>query len=328
MSNFAAANRTVVRRHRTFRVVMGIGKKAREVFLETWKSYNRGDTGLLAGGIAFYSLLYAMPVVVIALGIAGAIFRGGHARQTLLVEIPKLVGPGAANAFELLLAKAESSSGATSIIGAVLLAYASTRLFSALRWAIDVMWNIPLPSAGSVWKEVLAEVRRRVVAFLLVLVTGLLFVVLVATKIALSAVTKHLSGTFAAPIVWHSLEWLVTVAFAGLGFSFFYKIIPDGRVTWRDASFGGAITAVLFSLGIEAIGAYVGRSMVAPDFGPAGPLLGLFVWTYYSAQIFLIGAALTAAFARMRGRAITPDSESAPASTPTSPRVPRASGAH
>ena len=48
-------------------------------------------------------------------------------------------------------------------------------------------------------------------------------------------------------------------------------------------------------------GLYIGRSNVASSFGAAGALIVLLLWIFYSAQIFLLGAEFTRAWARVWG---------------------------
>ncbi len=60
---------------------------------------------------------------------------------------------------------------------------------------------------------------------------------------------------------------------------------------------GAAATALLFTLGKVLIGLYLGKSNMASAFGAAGSLVVLIAWVYYSAQIFLLGAEFTRAYA-------------------------------
>jgi membrane protein len=56
---------------------------------------------------------------------------------------------------------------------------------------------------------------------------------------------------------------------------------------------------------------YIGRSNLASGFGAAGSLIVVFVWVYYSAQIFLLGAEFTWIYAKTFGsmRAMRPELE-------------------
>ena len=88
-----------------------------------------------------------------------------------------------------------------------------------------------------------------------------------------------------------------------------YKLMPRVQVRWHDVWLGAVVTALLFTIGKFLIGLYIGKSGVASGFGAAGSLVVVFVWVYYSAQIFLLGAEFTWVYAqharldaRQRGR--------------------------
>jgi len=77
--------------------------------------------------------------------------------------------------------------------------------------------------------------------------------------------------------------------------------MPRARIAWRDVWIGAAVTAFLFEIGKLLIGLYLGKTSVASGFGAAGSLLVLLVGVYFAAQIFLLGAEFTWAYAHERG---------------------------
>jgi membrane protein len=70
-----------------------------------------------------------------------------------------------------------------------------------------------------------------------------------------------------------------------------------GTLPPRDVWLGAALTALLFSLCKHLISLYIGSSNMASTYGAASALIIIFVWVYYSAQIFLLGAE----FAKVHG---------------------------
>ena len=66
----------------------------------------------------------------------------------------------------------------------------------------------------------------------------------------------------------------------------------------------------MFTLGSAAIGLYIGRKGIESTWGAAGSIVMLMLWVHYSAQIFFLGAAFTAARARANGRPIVPNEHS------------------
>jgi membrane protein len=77
--------------------------------------------------------------------------------------------------------------------------------------------------------------------------------------------------------------------------------MPRVSVQWRDVWLGAVVTSVLFTAGRYLIGLYIGRSNLVSGFGAAGSLIVVFVWVYYSAQIFLLGAEFTWIYAKTFG---------------------------
>ena len=63
---------------------------------------------------------------------------------------------------------------------------------------------------------------------------------------------------------------------------------------------------MLFLIGKYLIGLYIGKASVGSAFGAAGSLAVLLVWIYYSAQIFLLGAEFSRAYARRYGSHANP----------------------
>jgi membrane protein len=89
---------------------------------------------------------------------------------------------------------------------------------------------------------------------------------------------------------------LTTVIFAVI-----YKMMPRVDIKWHDVWIGALVTAGLFTIGKFLIGLYIGKSGVASGFGAAGSIVIIFIWVYYSAQIFLLGAEFTWVYAQQMG---------------------------
>ena len=90
-------------------------------------------------------------------------------------------------------------------------------------------------------------------------------------------------------------------------FGLIYKVMPRQRVRVSDVWLGALIAALLFTGGKFLMGAYIGRSGVASGFGAAGSLVVVLLWVYFSAQILLVGAEFSCAYARTFGSHKTPE---------------------
>lgn len=103
-------------------------------------------------------------------------------------------------------------------------------------------------------------------------------------------------------------EWMLQGLNAAVGFAMttvvfalVYQVMPRVKVAWSDVWVGAAVTAALFTIGRVLIGLYIGKTGVASGFGAAGSVAVIFVWVYYSAQVFLVGAEFTWLYAQRVG---------------------------
>ena len=46
-------------------------------------------------------------------------------------------------------------------------------------------------------------------------------------------------------------------------FALLFRFLPDVRLRWRDVTTGAVVTAVLFTIGQQVIGLYLGQSTIA-----------------------------------------------------------------
>lgn len=63
---------------------------------------------------------------------------------------------------------------------------------------------------------------------------------------------------------------------------------------------------MLFTIGQQLIGLYLGQSSMASSYGAAGSVMILLLWVYYSCQILLLGAEFTRVYAEYRRAILAP----------------------
>src|SRR4029078_10914065 len=125
-------------------------------------------------------------------------------------------------------------------------------------------------------------------------VIGFLLLVSLAVSAGLAALNAWLARRWPGfPGVLNVVNVIVSLAVITGLFAALYRILPDVQLRWRDVSIGAFFTAVLFTLGKQLIGVYLGQTNVASSFGAAGSVVVILVWVYYSAQILLLGAEFT-----------------------------------
>jgi len=255
----------------------------------------------MGAALAYYSLFSVAPLLLIVISIAGLVFGPDATRGYIFGELRDLMGDEGAGAVQALLQSVDKPAQGVlgTIVGVVLLGVGAISVFGELQNALDRIWRAPgRAGSGGLW----ALVRARLLSFGMVLGIGFLLIVSLLASAAVSALGKFSAPMFGGwAMLAELLNLVVSFAMVTVTFAMIYKIIPRVRIGWRDVWVGAAVTALLFSIGKSLIGLYLGRSTFASGFGAAGSLVVLLVWVYYSAQIFLLGAEFTWAYAHTLG---------------------------
>lgn len=80
------------------------------------------------------------------------------------------------------------------------------------------------------------------------------------------------------------------------------------------------MTALLFVISKSLLGLYLGRSSIGSAYGPAGSLVIILAWVYYSSLVFLFGAEFTQVYAHRYGSRATSTAAERQSDTEALPR--------
>jgi len=250
----------------------------------------------MGAALAYYTMFSIAPLLLIAISIAGLIFGVEAARGEIVGQLQGLVGqPGAEAVQGLLVSVNKPAESVTAmLVGGILLLIGATTVFGELQDALDRIWRAPKRKKSGIWRFL----RARLLSFGMVMGIGFLLMVSLVVSAALAALGKYWGPLFANwKILANVINLLVSFVFTTTVFAVIYKVVPRAKVVWADVWIGAAVTALLFTIGKFLIGLYIGKSGLTSVFGAAGSLVVVLVWVYYSAQIFLMGAEFTWAYA-------------------------------
>jgi membrane protein len=285
------------------RAVRGLGDFLREILAE-WQS---DDALSMGAALAYYAVFSMAPLLILVIAIAGLVLGKAAAEGELVGQIGGLVGEGGAQALQEMIARASSPKAGVvaSVVSVVTITLGATGVFGQLQHALNRIWNTPPPKRSGLG----VQVRKRVVAFGMILGIGFLLLVSLALSAALAAVhdllEEHLPLLGA---VLPTLNFLLSFGLITTLFALIFKVLPDVDMWWRDIWPGAAVTALLFTIGKTLIGLYLGRAGATSVYGAAGSFVLLLLWVYYSAQILFVGAEFTEVYSRRYGsRRPTPD---------------------
>lgn len=275
----------------------------RDLLTTTVNNWYEHNVPRLGASLTFYTLLSLAPLLVIVVAIASAFFGRAAAEGQLVWQIRDLIGTQGAETVQALLQAAQNPGAGilASVLGAVTLFFGATAVVAELRDALNTIWCVPRRQT-SVLRGLVAVLLDRTLAFATVMGLGFLLLVSLAVSAALAAAGKRYELWLPVPdFVLSLLETTVSFFVIAALFGLIYKLLPDLPLEWRDVIPGALFTALLFSLGKLAIGAYLGRASIGSTYGAAGSLVVLLFWVYYSAQIFYLGAEFTQAYAESFG---------------------------
>lgn len=254
----------------------------------------------MGAALAFYTMFSLAPLLLIVVSVAGLAFGAEAARGEVFEQLRGLMGHDAALAVQTLLeGAAQPRRGiAATVVGVVVLLIGATTVFVELQDDLDRIWRAPKRTGSGI----VALLRSRLLSFGLILGFGFLLMVSLLFNAALTAFGKWWMPFFGGwEILARAVNVLVSFGLTAAVFAMIYKFMPRVRIAWRDVWVGALVTALLFTLGKFLIGLYIGQTGVASVFGAAASLAVVLLWVYYSAQIFLLGAEFTWAYAHEFG---------------------------
>ena len=281
-------------------------KKTWSIVKQAVTDFISDDAMSLGGALAFYTALSLAPLLVIVLAIAGFLWQEGDVRGELLRQVGNLVGPGGAEAVKTILEDVgrEKAHGVAAVIGGVTLLFGATSVFAQLQYSLNRVWNVEAKPG----EDVADFVRKRLLSLGMILAIAFLLIVSLVVSAGLSFLAgparTHLPG---GDFSWRALNFGASlVVYTGI-FTLIHHSLPDVKISWRDGLVGGVMTAILFAIGKELLGYYLGQRSTTSAYGAAGSFFVVLLWVYYSSLILFIGAELTQAFVTQMGHPLAPD---------------------
>jgi membrane protein len=243
----------------------------------------------LGAALAYYSVFSLGPLLLIVVSVAGLFFGREAVGTALNSQLRNLLGSAGSQAVEAMLQGAGSQVGGSiaAVAGIVLLMFAALGVVVQLKDALNTIWETKEPEHSGIWEYL----RTYLVSFAGILGLGFLLAVSLVINTALTGFSSWLGA--GETLLWALLNFFISLVVLAALFGMLFKWFPDADVAWRDAMWGGLITALLFNIGRTAITWYVGLQGLESSYGAAASLVVLLIWIYYSAQILLFGAEVT-----------------------------------
>jgi membrane protein len=289
-----------------------VGAAARSVGRFLWQTieeFVRDGCPQMAGALSFYTLFSLPPLLVLIIMMIEPFLDPQAAIDAFRAEITAFLGPGGAGQVQTLLEHVRRPGEGdpfAAAAGIVAFLFGATAAFGQLQFALNTAWQVgPDPERGEIKNFLL----KRFLSFAMILGIGFLLL----TSLVLSALIAAFGGfvevltpdALTRPVL-SVINHLVSFSVITVLFAAMFKLLPDAVVAWKHAFVGGAVTALLFTLGKAGIGIYLGQSDPGSVYGAAGSLAVVLIWIYYSSMILFWGAEFTKVWAEWRGAPIRP----------------------
>ena len=254
------------------------------------------DDLTFASSIAYYALLSLFPFFLLTFAILGSV-AGTDTERTAILEFVLRYFP---TKFEFVSAQLESMQAASvrlGVAGSVLMIWAAMGVFGAVTSAVNHAWGV---------EKQPSYFKHKLISLLMLTASGVL---LLAGLLLVSAINVVESNWFAvvltrvpalAELQGFAIKSASTVIFifvVGLVFYF----VPNAKVRFKDVWVGAILTGLLWRLALTGFSWYVrDLSRFQNVHGQIAAVVVFLLWVYVSAVIFLYGAEMTAAYARIR----------------------------
>jgi membrane protein len=243
-----------------------------------------GDYGFYhSSAIAFNLLICFVPFLLLLLSLVGTYLYSSrevlnHIRHYLETVVPSLDPKIMENILQIT-----QTRKIVGILGIAGLLWTSTWVFSSLRTALNVIFQV---------EEGRGIVKGKAIDLLMIFLAG---IALLMSMILTSAITflqsyRLPAAINMAPFIQWILKYPIPFFFTFWMFFWVYKIIPRKKVKIGPALKAALFSSLLWEVAKQLFGWYVrhvGRFSVV--YGSLGTITILFLWIYYSSAILLLG---------------------------------------
>ncbi len=245
----------------------------------------------LAAGLAFYFLICLVPLLFLAVSLAGFVLSSETAINRVLEPVSQMV-PFYRKEITQTLHRIAATRRVSGLLGTLTLVLFSTQLFAALRLVLNRVLGV---RGRPFWRGVLFDVW-------MLFVLGALFLATVAATAVFAWFRTFMFEPAGVPVDW--LKWMSVGL--GLGFStvmyyVIYRFFPFRRIFWGAALAGALLASVLWEVAKQLLRLYIAKfGLYDRIYGPLGVLVAFFMFVYYSAAIFVLAAEVVATLERAR----------------------------
>ena len=282
-------------------------KRILYLFQQTFAEVINDNVLKLSAALSYYTIFSLPALLIIITSLCSIYFKAAAVQGEIYSQIKDLIGPSAALQIQDIV-KSVNLTGHTTlatVISILVLVTGASGIFTEIQDSINYIWGIKSKPR----KGLIRFVMNRLISFSMIASVGFLLLVGLIVSSMMELLNKKLLSFFPSETiyVYYVLNIVSLFALTVLLFLIIFKILPDGKISFRDCFLGACFTAALFMIGKFAIGAYLGSTTLSTVYGSAGSIVLVLAWVYYSAIILYFGAEFTKVYSKNYGHKIIPN---------------------
>jgi YihY family inner membrane protein len=264
---------------------------------QTWRAFRANQGLLLAGGVAYYTLLSIVPLMIMLVIILSHVIEADRLMMTLAHYL-ELVVPGQSAP---LIDELRGFIAHRDVIGwtlAITLVFFSSLAFSVLENAMSLIF----------YHRVLEKKRALLISlllpylYILILGVGLLLVTVVAGALQTWGLTTldFLGRDWSMSLASRALLYIIGVSGEVLVLASIYFVMPVGRLAWRHALIGGISATILWEISRHVLVWYFATlSQIRTVYGSLTTSIVVLLSLEIAALVLLLGAQVIAEYERI-----------------------------
>ncbi len=270
--------------------VQSSGRRLKDGLVRCWQALTTKNLGIVAAGVAFYSLLAIFPGLAALVSFYGLVANPSDVQS--LIGLTGQVIPGDANqllADQMTALINKPSGGLTlaAVFGFLFALWSAHSGLATLMTALNIAYGET---------ERRGYIRRNLLALGLTFGAMLFIIVTLALVALLPVVIAFLPLPAPLKDLLSLGRWPILVVMVMLALAVIYRLGPSrGKPRWRWVSAGAVVATILWIVGSAAFSAYVSRfGSYDKTYGSLGAVIVLLMWLYISGYFVLIGAVINA----------------------------------
>jgi membrane protein len=250
--------------------------------------FRRHGCGSLAASLAYFALLSFFPMIFLIFYIIGLFVSRDQISYEFLLSFLHSFLPSLGTDLALEV-KRVASEEVVRWVAFLTFMWFGMLVFYEVDYTINVVFET---------KRTRHALLSTAVSALLLAVVGLVFILSYALTEILSTLVRYVPRVGGIDLLAgaaHHFLLVFVLPFTGilLAVTAAYRYLPRDRPPWRDALVGGLVLTILWEVAKHLFSGYIqGLSVYGRMYGSFLAIILFLIWVYYSAALFLFGAAI------------------------------------